>query len=113
MSEMKCWRCNSITIQTGYYTYQDTVTIEVMKWPKCYCEPGWCECEPYMGLEDRTFTARTFIFKCPACGLQFQTDTYGIGLAEIDQDKIPEQQEDVYGDFHRIAPDPVIKGAKP
>lgn len=113
MSEMKCWKCNSTTVQTGYYTYQETVTVEVMKWPKCHCEPGYCECEPWMGLEDRTFTARTFIFKCPACGLQFQTDTYGIGLSELDQDKTPEQQEDVYGDFHRIAPDPVIEGAKP
>jgi hypothetical protein len=110
MSFMNCWKCNSPTIQTGYYTYDETVAVEVMKYPKCYCEPGYCECIPWMGLEDRTFTAHTLIFKCPACGLQFQTDTAGIGLGEIDQARTPEQQQNTYGEFTRIAPDPVIEG---
>lgn len=109
MPEMECWNCKTAAVQTGYYTYQDTTAVEVMKWPRCYCEPGYCECIPWMGLEDQSFTQRTLIFKCPACGLQFQTDTAGIGLGEINQNLTPEQQQEIYGDFTRIAPDPVIQ----
>lgn len=110
MSEMKCWKCKSQATQTGYYTYRDTQTVEVMKWPKCHCEPGWCECIPYWGLEDQSFTQVTLIFKCTVCGFQFQTDWAGIGLGEINQKLTPEQQQQTYGKFTRIAADPATRG---
>lgn len=107
MSVMNCWKCKSETVQTGYFTYQETQTTEVMKWPKCYCV-DYCECEPYWSLEDQTYLQRTLIFKCSKCGLQFQTDVYGMGLNEIDQNLAPEQQQETFGDFTRINPDPVL-----
>ncbi len=104
---INCWRCKTKTIQVGYYTYQETEAREVMTWPECHCPPGdWCECEPYMTVKDQTFTGRTNIFKCPNCGALLQTDAVGVGLAELDSTKRPEQMRE-YGDFHRINPDPL------
>lgn len=96
-----CWKCQTEAVPIGRYEFEETQTVQVLKWPKCYCEPGECECEPWMGLEDQTYTQRTAVFECPACHFVFVTDWEGIGLANLGYSIRPEDHEDENGKFIR------------
>lgn len=95
---MNCWECQQEAVQTGYFEYQETQTVE---------EFVFLEDDGFTRLVDRTFTQRNFVFRCPACNFQFLTDWTGIGICGLPEYKLPEQLEE-YGDFHRIAPEPDI-----
>lgn len=93
---MNCWQCKVETVQTGFFEFEETQTVE---------EFVFLEDDGYTRLVDRTYTQRTLVFRCPVCGGQYLTDRAGIGLAELPRDKQPEQLRE-NGRFHRIAPEP-------